>query len=352
MAMNTDNNEDDRTLQEVYGRFRVSRRGVTGSGESAVQFAESRIDASQDGKSEDAESQVEQLYSQYQQNRISGADAAVDAIVNSIVADTREVTVEKTTPVTEASQSGLSRLFRLPGNLLDRLLGSGQSTRYAIPAFAAAVFGLLLVPFYFSGGQGDSEMVAHAEPLSEYISPASATELGFGNTGSQEKAAFVQGVYLADLEITARTNKLNRIEAQAKLLQSTTTHQEAIGEMLDGGLAVASRNGISKEQIDSQLMKIRESLGTATAQMKTDDWFLMGRAIELVRVSAAYAKDSGEIKPLEESLKILNSLPQPGTEGAASSIISELKGMSTETLDPPVIRKILALSENSILVMR
>ena len=349
-----------RTPEELYKGYREKREATEEGVVGVDAVSEERIGGLRRGLAEELGiesevSEVGEMYSGYQRERIGGRDQVVDSIVgewmqerscdevmkaieSSLSTDT-EGRVAGESVERESVSGGVARgLFSLPGKLFDGVLEKiSRPVRYGVPVATLALLAVVVVPTVLQQSTRDKEirqlaevsgvpasLLSVAEKVWSGIEVGDAGALGFSTVRSEESRYLGLGIRSTDVAVTLAAGELDQKDGILLDLMQYAQELEA-GEVKDGVEDLLS--GLSLGEVDRKSVAV--SLGALEEAVlgagETEaEWYRLGRRLETLQLSTDYAREEGEWEGLSEAMSGMGEVDEVKLQAVPDVRLSEL----------------------------
>lgn len=353
MVNNSNDNKESKSAEALYAYYQRNR-----SADVHTPKAGTGVDTVVDALAPDDSLLAENVYKHYQSTRTSDAQASIDTImskineqsINHAVMQKEQPTVSSDTPQIHAIDAQPVQVDEQTQTDTPAANSSRIFKRWLLPGVAAAILAVVLIPTMMNTGSSPglnpeevhviatlpAELSDRAVQTVAYIEAPESTSFGFADTTNAAQVAFNNGVIVTDLRLlvdageNTKTQQFLRTLVAAQNSAQQGPMPDSVKDLSDQVLTSAVNmndaigSGGSKVALNEHLAAISNALEDMAGVAEQVDWYIAGRSVESIRVSAEYALENSDIEPLEQTLLLANKIAQPANEAPASAILLKL----------------------------
>ena len=314
---------------------------------------------------------AEQVYRRYRQTRSSDREVRIDAIMSNLsISETSTAHIAgnslQDTPQLTRHRSKLLTMLGMPGRVLDKLVSLPTSIRYAVPAVAAGLLAVFLLPGVFNNTKHQTALppaafISNAETLADYIDSPKAVSLGLSGQSDNTRTAFNRGALSVDVALAFNADdpsilisvldniiSTHNSNGQTELVSAATRLGAAVTAHAD-----SSQKQSQTESIQDLHLKLQTELSDYPAEAESDRWFALGQSTESTLIASQHALNTSNSTILQQTLIAGSELDINGLNHPSLKLIKEIQGFAHKQLQNQAqIREILANAQNIKLLMQ
>jgi|GEM_PF-6292974 len=355
-----DEDEGQAALYRQWHRQRPLERGLDGA---RRRLSDELVGTASDGTTPGEPRSPEALYRRYREQRMVTPPQTIEAILSAVQEDAvaQRAGVQR---VAEAAphderaanhvpalheHASLSRLFTLPGRLLDSAtqalggLASPGPMRRALPALALAGAALVVAPLLLTDRGADLapatttvasvpvELLDQAASLAEGVQAVESTGLGLSGSDRQS-VAFNVGTTVTDLVVLVHAERspaiersLDRVRARLERLTGLLGDETitAAAAKLDAG-AMRMPDEALRPALDTASDSLRDSLADSPAVGVRYD---LGGTLAFIELAASLDSGALQGQAFEAAFDRLGSVTAQASENLAPDAAEELRSL-------------------------